>query len=58
MEQMVFITKDECQSLINLIDCSLFDIIREDEDIDSLEWLANIMRIYDRAKSLVDKEED
>ena len=54
----IFITKDECETLVDLIECNLFTIIREDTDIDSLEWLLNIMHVYERAKSLLEGKEE
>lgn len=54
----IYISKDECTSLVDLIEFNLINIIREDESIDNIKWLANIIRIYDRAKELIDKKEE
>lgn len=54
----IYISKDECTSLVDLIEFNLINIIREDESIENINWLANIMRIYDRAKDLINKKEE
>lgn len=47
---MIEITKDEAESLVDLIETNIFDIIRNDSDIDSIEWLENITAIYKKCK--------
>ena len=47
---MIEITKDEAESLVDLIECNLYEIIRNDVDIDSIGWLANIMSLYQKCK--------
>lgn len=47
---MIEITKDEAESLVDYIEMNIFDIIRNDPDIDSIEWLANIMAVYQKCK--------
>ena len=44
---MTEITKSEAKVLTELIEMNLFDIIRKDEEIDNIEWLAAIMSIYE-----------
>lgn len=39
-------SKDQCESLIDLIEHNIFDIIRNDTDIDNIRWLCNILDIY------------
>ena len=48
---MIEITKDEAESLVDFIEMNIFDIIRNDPDIDSIEWLENIMAIYKKCKA-------
>ena len=47
---MIELTKKEADVLIELIELNLFDIIRKDEEIDSIEWLETIMSIYEKCK--------
>lgn len=47
---MIEITKDEAESLVDLIEMNIFYIIRNDEEIDGIEWLANIMAVYKKCK--------
>ena len=47
---MIEITKDEAESLMDFIEINIFDIIRNDPDIDSIEWLKNIMAVYQKCK--------
>lgn len=51
---MIEITKDEAESLMDFIEMNIFDIIREKDEIDSLEWLANIMTVYKKCKTGVE----
>ena len=37
------LTKAQCESLIDFIESNLLDVIRKDTDIDSLEWVQNIL---------------
>lgn len=43
---MIDLSKDQCESLIDLIENNLFDIIRTDDEIDNIKWLYNIMSAY------------
>lgn len=40
------LTEDEAFSVAELIDKCLFDIIRNDIDIDSMHWLRNVVSAY------------
>ena len=42
----VDLTKREAYALAEIIDMNLFDIIRNDTDIDSMEWLQNVLSAY------------
>lgn len=48
---MIEITKEEAVALIDLIELNIFDIIRNDENIDGVDWLCNIMAIYKKCKT-------
>lgn len=39
-------TLDECKNLADHIELTLFETIRNDPDIDNIEWLVSIMSAY------------
>lgn len=47
---MIEITKDEAETLADLIEMNIFDIIRNDPDVDRIEWLCNIASVYRKCK--------
>ena len=47
---MIEITKDEAESLLDFIELNFFDAIRNDEDVDNLEWAMNIMSVCKKCK--------
>lgn len=51
-------TIDELESLIDLIECNIFPIIRNDEDIDNINWLCNICSAYRKMKERVDDQNE
>ena len=48
---MIEITKAEATSLADMIESSLFDIIRGDVDIDNMDWLCNVVSVYQKCKT-------
>ena len=42
------LTKNEAYSVANLIDNALFEQIRNDTDIDSMQWLINVVHAYEK----------
>lgn len=42
------ITKDEAYSIANHIDSTLMQTIRDDVDIDSMQWLRNMIHGYEK----------
>jgi len=42
------LTKDEAYSLAEFIDMQLLTYIRADTDIDSLQWLRNVIHSYEK----------
>lgn len=42
------LTKDEAYGIAQLIDETLIDTIRNDTDIDSLQWLRNVIHGYEK----------
>ena len=47
---MIEITKSEAATLIDIIECYTFDIIRQNEEIDNINWLMNLMSMYKKCK--------
>lgn len=47
-EMNVDITKDEAYSIAEFIDNNLISYIKEDPDLDSMEWLINVVTAYQR----------
>ena len=58
VERMIDLTKEECESLIDILELNLFNIIREDSDFDNIECLCNICMAYKKMKAYVDKEKE
>ena len=42
------LTKKEAYALADFIDFALYDRIRNDTDIDSMEWLKSIVHAYEK----------
>lgn len=42
------LTEDEAYAVAEFIDSNLFDMIRNDEEIDSMQWLRNILHVYEK----------
>ena len=42
------LTKKEAYAVAEFIVCNLLDYIRSDTDIDSMEWLRNIVHAYEK----------
>lgn len=47
---MIEITKDEAESLLDFIESNFYEVIRNDVDIDNINWAANIMSLYQKCK--------
>ena len=47
---MIELTKSEAEALAELLETTLYDTIREDEGIDSLDWLMDVMTAYKKLK--------
>ena len=48
---MIEITEVEAETLVDTIELYIYDIIRDNEDIDNINWLANIMSVYEKCKN-------
>lgn len=53
---MVEITNSEAESLADFISLNLIQVIRDDEDVDSMEWLCNLCRIYEKCNGVKEDE--
>lgn len=42
------LTKDEAFAVADFIDSNLFECIRNDTDIDSVQWLRNVLHAYEK----------
>ena len=48
---MIEITEIEAETLVDTIERYIYDIIRDNEDIDNINWIANIMSVYEKCKN-------
>lgn len=53
---MVILSKQYCTALVDLLECNLFDVIRNDPSIDNIEWLADICGAYREMKAEAEKD--
>ena len=54
---MVTLTRAECQSLLDFLEPELYNVIRQDTDIDSVQWLINICSIISKCRNEMDYED-
>ena len=45
---MIELTEAEAIAIANHIDCTLIQTIRDDKEIDSMQWLRNIIHGYEK----------
>lgn len=50
----VTLTRDEAECLMNHLDRSILNEIKEDPDYDSMIYLVNLVNIYQKCKEAVD----
>lgn len=48
----LMVNKRECEEIANFIDWYLFKTIREDEEIDNIEWVRCMIELYDKSNEL------
>lgn len=46
----VELTKGQCESLVEFIELNFFDAIRNDPEVDSIEWARNILNAHQAFK--------
>ena len=49
------ITKDQAENLIDFLECEFIDSIRNNEEVDNLEYVCNICEFYKMLKKEVEK---
>ena len=47
---MIDLTKTQCKNLAELLEWNIFEIIRNDTDIDNIDWLVDMMDSYRKLK--------
>lgn len=47
---MVELTRSEAESLFEILETHLIEIVRDDEEIDNLNWLYNILVIWKKCR--------
>lgn len=45
---MTELTKDEAYALAEFIDMNFFEVLRNNVDIDSMQWLRNMVHAYEK----------
>lgn len=54
---MIEINTMEAKTLVDFIEINIFQIIREDTEIDNMNWLVNMVNIYLKCKEAVETSE-
>ena len=54
---MVTLTRAECESLLDFIEPELYNVIRRDTGIDSVQWLINICSIVSKCRNEMNYED-
>lgn len=52
----VYLTADEAHDVADMIESYIFQMIRDDDEIDSMEWLCDICELYKRLSNYTAKE--
>ena len=47
---MINLTKSQCKNLAELLEFNIFEIVRNDTDIDNINWLVDLMDAYTKLK--------
>ena len=50
------LTKDEAENLLELFEVYFFQLIRDDENIDNIEWARSMLSAYDKLKAIAEGE--
>lgn len=49
---MIMLTKDECEILLDWLEIHFIDDIRSDEGVNNMEWLSIMVSIYNKCKAV------
>lgn len=53
---MVELTRSQCKNIAELIELNIFDYIRNDTEIDNMEWLCDMADAWKKTKEAEGKE--
>ena len=53
---MVDLTKSQCGNLCEFIEFNIFEYIRNDTDIDNIDWLVDMIEVYQKLKGGMENE--
>lgn len=53
---MVELTRSQCKNIAELIELNIFDYIRNDTEIDNMEWLCDMADAWKKMKEAEGKE--
>lgn len=53
---MVDLTRSQCENIADFIEFNIFDFIRNDIDIDNMEWLCDMVDAWKKLKEIEGKE--
>ena len=53
---MVDLTESQCRNLCEFIEFNIFEYIRNDTDIDNIEWLIDMIEAYQKLKDGAENE--
>lgn len=49
-EMIIDLTESQCKNLCDFIEFNIFECIRNDKDIDNIDWLVSMMAAYQKLK--------
>ena len=52
MSDGIMLTNEEAESLLDWLELHFIDTVRTDTDVDSMEWLRNMTRIWEKCKGV------
>ena len=47
---IIDLTESQCKNLCDFIEFNIFEYIRNDTDIDNIDWLVDMMKAYQKLK--------
>jgi hypothetical protein len=55
---MIDLSQSQCKNLADFIEFNIFEFVRKDEDIDNVDWLADMMDAYKKLVKGFKESED